>query len=136
MGEIGGGSKEEAREGLSAKACLFLIMLLILGLIAPAQGMAHQAPAVALSPVYLAVGELRTGSTLEAEQPSDPNPLFSAGLGIGCSLAGLDVPAQSGTDQVREPAKVGRPLVRRPVLDVARAPPNPPPILDLRFQTD
>lgn len=136
MEEIWVGSRKDARDGWSARSCLFLIMLLVLALIEPTQGMAHQVPVVALSTVSQAVGELQSERTLEAKQPSDRNPLSLADRGIGCSLAGLDAPARGGTDHAMESVKVGRPPVRGPVLDVARAPPIPPPIPDLRLQTD
>jgi hypothetical protein len=111
-----------------ASGLLFLLAVLTVSLIAPATSMAHPLKSPEI-----------TAKAVNADDPSDPvtqDGSPPSGLGGGCSIAGLDVPGHPVPAQAGGTGKVRCPMTTQPILDIARAPPSPPPIEGLRFQTD
>ncbi len=116
-----------------------LLVSLLIGLatllLAPSAAEAHPLHSSAPAKQALAAGAAVAADT-GTDGPGLANRTSLAGLGGGCSHAGLEVPRQTTPLHLR---KAGRPLLPmgvKPARDIARTPPCPPPTGTLRVTLD
>lgn len=135
MDQARGRVEKFSRRSALAGYLLVLAAVLVLGLFLPSESAAHA----------LHTGELRqagehasfgqpTAGTVDDSLVEGARALSWAGA--GCSLASLEVPDQGTVLRSSDAGHAFRPLTTQPTLDIARAPPSPPPIESLRLQFD